>query len=97
MQRELARSVERELAAALHHRRVPQKVQVVRVVGSWIETLRVALRDVVFIGGGREFVGGHGVVVTADAQIDVGRHVYQVSGNGDQAAESVGSRFGPLG
>ena len=74
----------------------PQEVDVVGVVGDRVEPLGVALRDVVEIGGDRALVGRDGVVVAADADVDVSRHVDQVAGGGHELAEGVRARLGEV-
>ena len=54
--RELLRRFERQPALPARRRAHPDEVQVVRVVGERIETLRAALRDVVLVGLRRELV-----------------------------------------
>ena len=62
---------QRQAPLPFHHGRVPQEMEVVRIVGGRIEPLRVALGDVVLIGSGCPFVGDHCVVIAAQPQIDV--------------------------
>ena len=56
---------------AIRRRREPQEVDIVRIVGHRVETLRAALCDVVLVGLDRELVTPDRVGVAPDAVIDV--------------------------
>jgi len=60
-------SLDGRLAAPFHARRVPQEMDVVRVVGQRVDSLGTALSDVILIGGDGVFVTHGCISVTAEA------------------------------
>ena len=79
LRRDLASGVNRYFAAALHAGRVPEKMNVVRVITERIDALGPALGDVVLIGRDCLHVGLGCVCIAAQPPIDVRRHMNQMS------------------
>ena len=65
-----ARRFNGDLAVTFSRRRKPEEVEVVRIVGHWIEALGPALRDVIFVCRDRHFVAALSVGIAAHALID---------------------------
>src|SRR5207237_5186817 len=80
-------------AAALHGGRLPDEVDVVRMVEAAVDRAGLGQREVPAIGlqGGR--VGADGVRVTADAPVDVRGHVHDVAGARHQLEQAIGGRL----
>jgi len=85
------------LAPAGDGRGDPAEVPVVGdVAGEVDRAVRAAGLDERRVGLRRLHVVQRGVVVAADADVDVRRHVHQVSGRGCQVGQPVGVGLGPL-
>lgn len=77
-------------AAAFEELGPPEEVHVMRVIGAHVEALGAALADVVAVGFHGAFISDDGVGVLADAHVDMGGHVDEVTGVGDAAGETIG-------
>ena len=84
------------LALPVEHRRVGQEVVVVGAVQGE-EALAAALGQQQLVRLDGALVGLDGLVVVAQADVDVRRHVHQVAGIRDHVAQAVGRGPGPLG
>ena len=86
------------LAVAGHLRRRHHEVHVVRIVAEPIDAhRRVGVGQVFFVDLDRRLVVGQRVEIAADPIVDVARHVHEVAGAGNRAAQSVGIGLGALG
>ena len=76
------RRVEAGLGLALKKVCEPQEVQIVRVVDTGIEALDTAGADVLAVRPRGLLIGLDRVLILADADVDVRRHVHEVPGGG---------------
>ena len=81
---------------AQEHRPVRLEVVVVAAVQG-VEVRRALVLQVPAVGDDRGVVAGHHVLVVAAQHVDVGGHVDQVPGVGDQVDQRVAGLQGPLG
>ena len=84
-------------ATPLHAGRLPDEVDVVRVVESAVDGARLPLREVGLVGLDRAHVRLDGVLVAADAPVDVGGHVDEVAGPGHEGRQAIGRHLAPPG
>ena len=87
------RAVERQRTLALHGRRGPQEVNVVRVIQRGIEALRVALGDVGFVHFCGADVGERGILVPAHPEVNVAGHMHQVTRARHQISQTIRSKL----
>ena len=73
----------------IHTRRDGDEMQVVAVIHAGIDALRTTALDVGFIGASGCLVGADCGIVVAGADINVGRHVDDMSGGRGQSGQSV--------
>ena len=90
---ELARGPDRFRRPPVHAGRLPEHVEVVRVVEPGDHGVRPALRQVRAVGLHRPDVRTHGVGIAADPQVDVGGHVDDVPRPRHERSQPVGGRL----
>ena len=89
--RDDGRSVARHLGGRQH------EMDVVRIVAEAIHAhRRIGRRQVFLVHLGRRLVVGQRVEIAADPVVDVARHVHEVAGAGNGAAQPVGIGLGAL-
>jgi hypothetical protein len=93
---EVGGDAQRDLRPAEEHAPVDREVAVVRVIEG-VEADPALTRDVLLVDLDRAQVPLERALVVAAQHVDVGRHVDEVAGVGDERAQLVGDRQGPLG
>ena len=83
--------------ATLHAGRLPDEVDVVRIVEPPVDGARLPLGEVRLVGLDRANVGLDGVLVATDAPVDVGRHVDEMACPGHERRQSIRRHLTPPG
>src|SRR6266699_6386538 len=97
MSSEHANGFLRFLVISLYSRAHSDEVQTVAVIHHRVDALRAACLEVRLVDGRSFFIGLDSGVVVASADVNVGRHVYDMSRTRRQSGKSVGSSQCSLG